>query len=225
MGYTLNNIKRSPFPGLDYSYVSSDFGPRSFWNPVTQKQENNTHHGIDLTSGTTIVAIAPGVVTATRNNIEGYTEVYSSGNYVTIKHDNGIYSTYCHMVMGSVKVSVGQRVDAGTELGTKGSTGWSTGPHVHLGIRDASGWLDPKPFLLGEKSLGDDGQAPTPAPAPQPTASNDDLLTLVKKTIRGDFGNGQARANALGNNYSEVQRQVNLNYRNGTTSWSNVRLY
>ena len=52
-----------------------------------------------------------------------------------------------------------------------------------------------------------------------------DILDLVRKTIRGDFGNGEARKRALGSNYSEVQRQVNLNYKNGTTSWDKVRLY
>ena len=52
-----------------------------------------------------------------------------------------------------------------------------------------------------------------------------DILELVKKTIRGDFGNGNARKKALGNNYSEVQRQVNLNYQNGTTNWNNIKLY
>lgn len=52
-----------------------------------------------------------------------------------------------------------------------------------------------------------------------------DLLTLVKKTIRGDFGNGAARKKALGSNYAEVQKQVNLNYKNGTTRWDNVKLY
>lgn len=52
-----------------------------------------------------------------------------------------------------------------------------------------------------------------------------DILDLVRKTIRGDFGNGDARKQALGNNYSEVQRQVNLNYQNGTTNWNNIKLY
>lgn len=64
---------------------------------------------------------------------------------------------------------------------------------------------------------------PAPQPAPQP--SGDDLLTLVKKTIRGDFGNGQARRNALGSRYDEVQRQVNLNLKNGLSRWDNIRLY
>ena len=61
-------------------------------------------------------------------------------------------------------------------------------------------------------------------PKPQPTPSVD-ILTLVKKTIRGDFGNGEARKKALGSNYAEVQRQVNLNYKHGTTRWDNVKLY
>lgn len=64
--------------------------------------------------------------------------------------------------------------------------------------------------------------APQPTPAPAPSV---DILTLVKKTIRGDFGNGQARKNALGSNYAEVQRQVNLNFQHGTTRWDNIRLY
>lgn len=59
---------------------------------------------------------------------------------------------------------------------------------------------------------------------PTPTQSVD-ILTLVKKTIRGDFGNGQARRSALGSNYDAVQRQVNLNIKNGTTRWDNIKLY
>lgn len=66
------------------------------------------------------------------------------------------------------------------------------------------------------------GKATTPTPAPKPTV---DILTLVKKTIRGDFGNGDARRKALGSNYDEVQRQVNLNFKNGTTRWDNIKLY
>ena len=60
---------------------------------------------------------------------------------------------------------------------------------------------------------------------PNAEKPNIDILELVKKTIRGDFGNGDARKKALGNNYSEVQRQVNLNYQNGTTNWNNIKLY
>ena len=56
-------------------------------------------------------------------------------------------------------------------------------------------------------------------------STSTDILTLVKKTIRGDFGNGEARKKALGSNYSEVQKQVDLNYQNGTTRWDNIKLY
>ena len=59
----------------------------------------------------------------------------------------------------------------------------------------------------------------------KPAETKVDILTLVKKTIRGDFGNGSARRKALGDNYDEVQRQVNLNYKNGTTRWDNIKLY
>lgn len=51
------------------------------------------------------------------------------------------------------------------------------------------------------------------------------LLLLVKMTIRGDFGNGEERKQRLGGRYSEVQRQVNLNYQHGTTNWDNIRIY
>lgn len=51
------------------------------------------------------------------------------------------------------------------------------------------------------------------------------LLTLVKQTIRGDYGNGEERKQRLGGRYAEVQRQVNLNYANGTTSWDSIRIY
>lgn len=65
---------------------------------------------------------------------------------------------------------------------------------------------------------------PTPAPTPAPTPSVD-ILDLVRKTIRGDFGNGEARRKALGSNYDEVQRQVNLNLKNGLTRWDNIKLF
>lgn len=51
------------------------------------------------------------------------------------------------------------------------------------------------------------------------------LLILVKRTIRGDYGNGKQRKLNLGNYYEEVQRQVNLNFMNKTTNWDNIKLY
>lgn len=61
-----------------------------------------------------------------------------------------------------------------------------------------------------------------PAPAPKPSV---DILDLVRRTIRGDFGNGETRKKNLGSNYAEVQRQVNLNLQNGLTQWDKIRLF
>lgn len=60
---------------------------------------------------------------------------------------------------------------------------------------------------------------------PSSPTPNVDILDLVRKTIRGDFGNGEARRKALGSNYDEVQRQVNLNLKNGLTRWDNIKLF
>lgn len=63
----------------------------------------------------------------------------------------------------------------------------------------------------------------TPSPEPQPQPN--DLLDLVRRTIRGDFGNGDDRRAALGDRYDEVQRQVNLNLQNGLTKWDDIKLF
>lgn len=65
-------------------------------------------------------------------------------------------------------------------------------------------------------------QKPTPIPQPAPEI---DMLDLVRKTIRGDFGNGVTRKQNLGSNYAEVQRQVNLNIQHGLTRWDNIKLF
>lgn len=65
-------------------------------------------------------------------------------------------------------------------------------------------------------------QKPIPTPQPAPEI---DMLDLVRKTIRGDFGNGVTRKQNLGSNYAEVQRQVNLNIQHGLTRWDNIKLF
>lgn len=72
--------------------------------------------------------------------------------------------------------------------------------------------------MLGTNKTSNNTSTPT-------TNNSSNILELVKKTIRGDFGNGDARRNALGSNFDEVQRQVNLNYQHGTTRWDNIKLY
>lgn len=77
------------------------------------------------------------------------------------------------------------------------------------------------PTIIREAGLNHLDPQPTPTPEPPQV----DLLDLVRRTIRGDFGNGQERVDALGDLYDEVQRQVNLNLENGNTQWDSIRLY
>lgn len=68
------------------------------------------------------------------------------------------------------------------------------------------------------------GSTPTSAPTNNESNSSE-LLDLVRKTIRGDFGNGDARKKALGSRYDEVQKQVNANIKAGLTRWDNIKLF
>lgn len=93
-----------------------------------------------------VVASAPGtVITADPNGRSGY------GNWVRVDHGNGELSVYAHLA--SVAVVVGQTVDQGTLLGTVGSTGNSSGPHLHFEERDSSGvvapYFDQVKFVFG----------------------------------------------------------------------------
>ena len=72
------------------------------------------------------------------------------------------------------------------------------------------------------KNMGLNGYNTQPS---TPQENKPDILLMIKKTIRGDYGNGEARKNALGKYYDEVQHQVNLNLRDGRTRWDNIKLY
>jgi murein DD-endopeptidase MepM/ murein hydrolase activator NlpD len=92
-------------------------------------------NGIDLGAarGTPIRAAADGTVIIARNN-GGWNGGY--GNYVVITHDNGSQTLYGHMK--NAIVSPGQSVSAGQTIGYEGSTGESTGPHLHFEVRGAA---------------------------------------------------------------------------------------
>jgi len=184
MSYKLENIKKSPFKDLNYSTITSDYGNRRFYNNVSKKWVTGFHNGIDMTSGSKIVAVAKGKVTAVRNSVTGYTESQSSGNYVTLSHGNNVYTTYCHMKHGTVKVKVGDVVEKGQELGEKGSTGYSTGPHLHYGVKVNGSWVDPKPYLLGTIEFPEYDKKPTN------NTNSSDAIYIVKK---GDTLSGIAK--------------------------------
>ena len=108
------------------------------------------HTGIDVSigvSGRPVVAVKSGTVvisTALRSSGGGYR---SYGEYVVINHHDGTMTLYAHMVAGSRTVSTGQSVSQGQKIGLVGSTGNSTGPHLHFEVRIGGHPVNPMPYL------------------------------------------------------------------------------
>jgi murein DD-endopeptidase MepM/ murein hydrolase activator NlpD len=124
--------------------VQSGYYIRPVPGPVTSpygSRHGSFHPGVDLggARGTPIEAAASGIVIASVNGcVEGRRSCGGGyGNHVDIAHPNGTMTRYGHMTMAIV--SVGQSVTQGEEIGTLGSTGNSTGPHVHFEIRNSNG--------------------------------------------------------------------------------------
>jgi murein DD-endopeptidase MepM/ murein hydrolase activator NlpD len=109
---------------------------------ITQAYGHNGHPGIDIgvPTGTPVGAIAAGTVILARWN-DGY------GNQVQVAHGAGRVSSVAHL--SAITVHQGDQVTQGQQLGLAGSTGQSTGPHVHLEIRDNGKTLDPAPIIGG----------------------------------------------------------------------------
>lgn len=98
------------------------------------------HPGFDLAAktGTPVGAAAGGKITHA-----GPAGTY--GNLVIVQHDNGYETRYAHL--SAVTVKVGDKVDAGQQVGNVGTTGYSTGPHLHFEVRHDGKTIDPEPLL------------------------------------------------------------------------------
>lgn len=111
-----------------------------------QDWRGGSHNGIDIGAsyGSPIYAAASGTVW-----IAGYSS--SAGNWVVIDHGGGVLSVYMHA--SALYVSSGQYVSAGQSIAAVGSTGWSTGPHLHFGVMVGSSggydgyWVDPLGYV------------------------------------------------------------------------------
>jgi Peptidase family M23/Putative peptidoglycan binding domain len=130
--------------------VSSPTGPVSFLRPVAgpigdgfgaPRPGGRTHQGVDfpVAYGTRVGAAGVGTTIFAAYNYGGY------GNLVVIQHRLGYTTWYAHL--SSITTHVGQSVAGGTEIGRVGSTGYSTGPHLHFEVRRYNTPIDPVPLL------------------------------------------------------------------------------
>ncbi len=116
--------------------ITSGFGERS--SPI--EGASTSHQGIDIgaASGSGILAAASGTVVIS-------TYSYSAGNYIMINHGGGVYTVYMHC--SQLLVSEGQSVIQGQTIAKVGSTGYSTGPHLHFGIRANGQYINPVGYV------------------------------------------------------------------------------
>lgn len=139
---------------LDEIRVTSPYGPRK--NPLDAGHRVRHHNGVDLAApeGTPIHAPAGGTVTTATETYRPNTDL---GTVIVVDHGHGIQTRYAHL--GSLEVREGQKVERGERLGTVGSTGLATGPHLHLEILENGEPTDPARLLpdLGRLTRSLDG--------------------------------------------------------------------
>ena len=134
------------FPVATYSYISSRFGERI--HPITGELKN--HNGMDIAanSGTAVYAADGGKVVLA--------EWYGGyGNCIMIEHGNGYKTLYGHL--SYIGVKNGQYVNQGDTIGQVGSTGNSTGPHLHFEVYSNGSRIDPEQFYSGLNISADAG--------------------------------------------------------------------
>ena len=116
--------------------ITSGFGGRK--SPT--KGASSNHQGIDISAstGASIVAAADGTVVIA-------TYSYSAGNYIMIDHGGGVSTVYMHC--SQLLASQGQKVKKGQTIARVGSTGYSTGSHLHFGVRSGGSYVNPSKYV------------------------------------------------------------------------------
>ena len=132
-----NGVFRRPSQGR----VSSEYGVRRYYNGVFA--DNYYHRGIDYAAptGSPVIAPAAGRVALVGRVVDGF-ELH--GNTIGVDHGQGVESIFIHL--NSINVHEGDFVEAGQVIGTVGSTGASTGPHLHWGLYVNGVAVDPSPW-------------------------------------------------------------------------------
>lgn len=143
--------RRFPFleskhDGGDWS-ITSGFGHRT--HPITGAH-GKFHSGIDIGtySGTKVYAPVDGLITDNRLANDSRASLSKGGGYmVYLRRDNGDRIRFLHLLGLSSYVKVGQRVRRGDLICNTGSSGGSTGAHLHLDVQVAGEWVDPEEYL------------------------------------------------------------------------------
>ncbi len=132
----INPLKDAKF------YLTSQFGPRI--DPISRVPSN--HNGIDMAAGpgTPVYAIKSGVV-----EVSGWHNQY--GNYIIIRHEGNYKSLYAHM--SRLIAEKGDKVEQGEKIGLVGSTGYSTGAHLHLTMYKNGNLVDPLTLVLKDEDF------------------------------------------------------------------------
>jgi murein DD-endopeptidase MepM/ murein hydrolase activator NlpD len=123
------------------SQISQPFGPSTYWFEPPYGRYAHFHTGIDMVApfGTQVLAADDGVVALVGSSSQGY------GKYVILAHSGGLDTLYGHLA--TPLVNVGDRVIQGQPVGLEGSTGNSTGAHLHFELRIKGAPVDPTPYL------------------------------------------------------------------------------
>lgn len=169
---------RLPFAGTPN--ITQPYGPTSYAAEPAYKGYSHFHTGIDfaLPTGTPIDAAGSGKVVAAGWDSTGY------GNRVLIDHGNGQYTLYGHL--DQVTCRPGDWVQSGSQIGLSGSTGNSSGPHLHFGVEINGEWVDPAPYLFQGGGAAPQPLTADPGTAPSPSAGQD--------PAQGSGGNSQPAA-------------------------------
>lgn len=156
---------------------------------VSQRYKGASHNGIDLVgAGYTldnVVAHSDGTVVGivsncNRNTSKTGEKIY--GNYVKIKHDNGMYTFYAHLKYGSLAVKLNQRVTKGTVLGYMGNTGYSFGAHLHFEVRNANNvQIDPTAYVSADLPMVTDNNQNIVQDTTYTVKSGDTLSEIAMK--------------------------------------------
>jgi murein DD-endopeptidase MepM/ murein hydrolase activator NlpD len=139
---SLRDLKAGRYTAdTSFVYLLPFQGGKSYFL-VQAYQSNLSHKGeyaldFKMKEGTTVCAARGGVVEGLRQDSKAgglKPEMLSEGNYVIIRHPDGSQGLYWHLQQGSVRVAVGDTVEAGQPLGRSGNTGYSAFPHLHFEV-------------------------------------------------------------------------------------------